>query len=94
MFVIELAYLPSAKANCPAGFLAFYKITIVLQSITLIRMFLFCIHFRRGRLFYRWLKRQFKCLQTVECEERLSLDIYRLQDYVAKIKGEVAADDQ
>jgi uncharacterized membrane protein len=62
MFVVELAMLPRAKANCPSGFLAFYNLTIVLQSITLIRLFLLWVHFRRGKPFYRWLKRRFTFL--------------------------------
>lgn len=87
LLVLQFAILPSARENCASGFLAFLYISTGLQTVTLIRMFLFCVHFRRGQQFYYWLKQKFLCLQTVEGEDRLSLDIYSLPAYVAKIKG-------
>ena len=63
LFIVEIAYLSRAKEHCPAGFLAFYEIAMVLQGFILVRMFLFCVHFtNRRRPFYSWLKRKFPSL--------------------------------
>ena len=58
--------------------------------MTLIRIFLFWIHFKSGRnrTFYRWLKRHCKCLAIIEGEDRLTLDLYKLPEYLTKIKAD------
>ena len=50
-------------------------------------MFLFCVQFtNKRRPFYSWLKRRFPSLQSIESEQRVTLDVYRLEEYVAKLK--------
>ena len=69
IFIFSLIFVPKANEHCPVGYTAFYKMAIFLQSFVLIRLFLFCVHYTdRAKPFYKWLKRQFDCLQTVECE--------------------------
>ena len=58
LFILMISFVGKANEHCPAGYTAFYKMTIFLQSFVMIRIFLFCVHFtRRGPTFYKWLRR-------------------------------------
>ena len=87
MFVM----MPTAQAYCSRGYNLFYTTAAMLQCFMMVRMFMFCVHFKYSvsRPFYKWLKRKFPCLATVEGEQRLVLHVWRLDDYVARLKAQV-----
>jgi len=88
LLVAEIAFIPSARKVCNSGFMTFYELAIILQSFVVLRMFLFCVHFTRlAKPFYKWLKRQSHCLRTVESEQRLVLDVWKLEHYVRILKS-------
>lgn len=90
LFVIECIYHSAAREHCREGFVAMWEIAMVLQGFILLRMFLFCVQFTdRRRPFYSWLKRRLPSLQSIESEQRVTLDVYRLEEYVAKLKHDV-----
>ena len=61
--VAMFAILPTVSAHCKGSVLMFYEIAIAMQSLVFVRMFLVCVHYSdRHKPFYKWLKRQFKCL--------------------------------
>ena len=63
MLLVEAGAYSTARTHCQSGFMAFYTIAMVLQVLTVIRIFLSCVHFsRRVKPFYRWLKRCCLCL--------------------------------
>ena len=80
MLIIELAMLSRAKEHCDSNFLLFYELGLVLQFNVVIRLFLFCLHFKKcSRPFYKYLKRRFQFLSVIESEQRLVLDVWRLE---------------
>lgn len=94
LLFVEVFFHSTATEHCRDGFLAFYNIAIALQCFIVLRIFLFCVQFTgRRRPFYSWLKRRFPSLQTIESEQRVTLNVYQLDRYVAKLKNDVQ-DDQ
>ena len=82
----ECVFLGRAQEYCDESYTRFYEVAMALQFFVLIRLFLFCVHFtRKSKPFYKWLKRKFVFLQSVEGEQRLTLDVYKLPDYIQKI---------
>ena len=92
ILLMELIYLPTALAYCHDTFLIFYGLAMLFQCNFFIRLFLFCVHYKSAsKPFYKWLKRKFPLLATVEAEQRLVLDVWRLEQYVAKLQAELEA---
>lgn len=68
---------------------------MALQFNVFFRLFLFGIHFKKtSRHFYKWLKRKIPYLAIIEGEQRLILDIWRIDHYIAKLQAEVVVRGQ
>ena len=90
ILVTEFVFLPTVKAHCKDSIIFFYDLTIALHCFTVIRIFLFWVHFKPvSRPFYKWLKRKFECLRSIEGEQRLVLEVWHLEAYLRRLKSEV-----
>lgn len=83
----SLALLPVAKENCEhTDFLFYFRIGLCMMFLTLLRMFLTCVHFKqRARPFYKWLRRKFPSLSVIQYEERVVLEVWKLHEFIKLI---------
>ena len=75
---------PLAKAarQCDAGYQMFYVITLIYETLSIVRLLVALFHFRYGQAVYRRLKRRFAVLNTAEYGRGVELDVYRAQEFL------------
>jgi hypothetical protein len=66
---------------CDSYYQLILYMLIFYHSFLLLRLFIFCCHFRHGREVYRRMKRTSRCLRVCEHDRILVLDVYKLPDY-------------